>query len=100
MSTVTEIEQEIQQLERQLVVLKRKLREATKEPLPTGTKVRWEVWGQSCCRPYLEDSFEGVVVNREFREESHPQNSRWFYSVQTDDTQVHVGVDGWNVKEV
>ncbi len=96
MSTATEIEQEIQQLERQLAALKHKLRLELKEPLPLGTKVKWEVWGQSCCRPYLEGSFEGVVVDKEFREyASCPQNNRWFYDVQSLDGHVHMRVDEW-----
>lgn len=99
MTTVTEIEQEIQQLERQIAMCKDKIRLALKEPLPVGTKVYWEVWGQSCCRPYLEDSFEGVVVGREFLEDlSYPKHSRWFYSVQSLDGQLHSRVDEWDIK--
>ncbi len=97
MQTFEDAEKEIQQLEQQVATLKDNLRKRRKEPLPMGARVQWEKLEQACCQVYSEGVYRGVVVNREFRDSKHHQNSRWFYSVQTEDGQVHVGVDAWDI---
>lgn len=102
--TTAQIEQEIQQLDlqiqqltRRVVILRDKL---AKEPLSLDTWVCWDVWTQQCTR-LTKESFEGVVVDREFREDHEcPRNSQWFYSVQSVDGRVHVEVDHWILRVV
>lgn len=64
---IQQLERQIQQLERQLTLLRDKL---AKEPLSLDTWVCWDVWTQQCTR-LTKESFEGVVIDREFRDACH-----------------------------
>jgi hypothetical protein len=94
---IQQLEQQAQQLTQQIALLQHKL---AKEPLSLETWVCWDVWEQQGFR-LVKESFEGVVIDREFREDYEcPRNSQWFYSVQTVDGQAHVGVDHWVLRVV